>query len=231
MKYIGILWAIAIVVVLGGIAYILRPYEQAKLSPGFQYPTATPVDNTIPFPPDSQLEMADIDPIDAEVAVTLKTNKGDIQLVLHGAEAPITVGNFVKLALDDFYDGVIFHRVIPNFMIQGGDPTGTGTGGPGYTFGDEINASKIVRGAVAMANAGPNTNGSQFFIVTAPATPHLDGLHTNFGHVTAGMDIVDAISQVPTGPNDKPLEPVTIQDVVVHNVTKVTPALPALKVE
>lgn len=229
MKFIGVLWAIVIVVVLGGLAYILRPYEERKISSDFQYTTPTPIDNTIPFPPDSQLEMADIDPIDTAVQVTLKTNKGDITLVLDGAQAPITVGNFVKLALDNFYDGVIFHRVIPDFMIQGGDPTGTGTGGPGYTFGDEINDRKIVRGSLAMANAGPATNGSQFFIVTASVTPYLDGKHTNFGQVTKGMEIVDAISMVATDANDKPVEPVVITDVVVHNVSKVTPEVPALK--
>ena len=108
-------------------------------------------------------------------------------------------------------DGVVFHRVIPDFMIQGGDPTGTGTGGPGYTFEDEFNDHKVVRGALAMANAGPNTNGSQFFIVTADACPWLDGKHTVFGRVTDGMDVVDAISQVDTGPADRPSEDVVIE--------------------
>ena len=126
---------------------------------------------------------------------------------------PKTVKNFEDLAGKGFYDGVIFHRVIPDFMIQGGDPQGTGTGGPGYTFEDEINDHKVERGALAMANAGPNTNGSQFFIVTAEACPWLDGKHTVFGRVTAGMDIVDRISELPRDARDKPREPATIERV------------------
>jgi peptidyl-prolyl cis-trans isomerase B (cyclophilin B) len=145
---------------------------------------------------------------------TLQTNQGPIQLELFPGEAPNTVDNFVKLARDGFYDGVIFHRVIPDFMIQGGDPTGTGTGGPGYTFEDEFNEHRVERGALAMANAGPNTNGSQFFIVTADECPWLDGKHTVFGRVTSGMDVVDAISQLPTDARDKPRD-----DVVVESVT------------
>ncbi len=146
---------------------------------------------------------------------TMQTNKGTIELELFDEVAPKTVENFTKLARDGFYDGVIFHRVIPDFMIQGGDPTGTGSGGPGYQFEDEFNNNKITRGAVAMANAGPNTNGSQFFIVTAPACPWLDGKHTVFGRVTAGMDVVDAIEQVDTGPGDRPKDDVSIESVVV----------------
>ena len=129
---------------------------------------------------------------------TLQTNHGAIALELFDDDAPSTVENFRKLATDGFYDGVIFHRVIPDFMIQGGDPTGTGSGGPGYTFADEFNDHTVARGALAMANAGPNTNGSQFFIVTADACPWLDGKHTVFGEVTDGMDVVDAISQMAT---------------------------------
>jgi cyclophilin family peptidyl-prolyl cis-trans isomerase len=121
--------------------------------------------------------------------------------------------NSSPLSGDGFYDGVIFHRVIPDFMIQGGDPTGTGTGGPGYQFEDEPNEHRVVRGALAMANAGPNTNGSQFFIVTAEATPWLDGKHTVFGRVTSGMDVVDRISAVDRDANDRPREPVTIERV------------------
>src|SRR5690349_23481829 len=131
---------------------------------------------------------------------TLHTNHGAIAIELYPGEAPKTVANFTKLAGDGFYDGIIFHRVIKDFMIQGGDPTGTGRGGPGYTFEDEFNQNKIVRGALAMANAGPNTNGSQFFIVTTDAAPWLDGKHTVFGRVTAGMEAVDAIEGLPTGP-------------------------------
>jgi peptidyl-prolyl cis-trans isomerase B (cyclophilin B) len=142
---------------------------------------------------------------------TLHTNHGPIDVELYPEDAPKTVENFEKLARDGFYDGVIFHRVIPDFMVQGGDPTGTGTGGPGYEFEDEFNAHKVARGALAMANAGPNTNGSQFFIVTAEATPWLDGKHTVFGRVTSGMDVVDAISQLPTDARDKPLEEARIE--------------------
>jgi peptidyl-prolyl cis-trans isomerase B (cyclophilin B) len=144
---------------------------------------------------------------------TLHTNHGAIAVELFDEDAPKTVGNFVKLAGDGFYDGVIFHRVIPDFMIQGGDPTGTGTGGPGYSFEDEFNDHKVERGALAMANAGPNTNGSQFFIVTTGAAAWLDGKHTVFGRVTDGMDVADAISTVPTDSQDKPREPVVIERV------------------
>src|SRR5204862_4393615 len=129
---------------------------------------------------------------------TLHTNHGAIAVELFDDDAPKTVDNFVKLAGDGFYDGVIFHRVIPDFMIQGGDPTGTGSGGPGYTFEDEPNERKVERGALAMANSGPNTNGSQFFIVTAEAASWLDGKHTVFGVVTDGMEVVDTISGVET---------------------------------
>ena len=144
---------------------------------------------------------------------TLHTNHGKIDVELYPDEAPATVENFRKLAADGFYDGVTFHRVIPDFMIQGGDPTGTGSGGPGYQFEDEINHHKVERGALAMANAGPNTNGSQFFIVTAEATPWLDGLHTVFGRVTSGLEVVDAISLVETGPGDRPRDEVVIERV------------------
>jgi len=144
---------------------------------------------------------------------TLQTNHGAIEIELFDEDAPKTVGNFKKLAQDGFYDGVIFHRVIPDFMIQGGDPTGTGSGGPGYQFEDEFNDHKIERGALAMANAGPNTNGSQFFIVTADACGWLDGKHTVFGRVTSGMDVVTAIEQVETGRGDRPREDVRIESV------------------
>src|SRR6516165_6388004 len=146
---------------------------------------------------------------------TLQTNHGTIELELFADDAPKTVENFVKLSRDGFYDGVIFHRVIPDFMIQGGDPTGTGTGGPGYKFDDEDNDRKVERGALAMANAGPNTNGSQFFIVTADACPWLDGKHTAFGRVTSGMDVVDSISQLDRDGRDRPRDEVTIESVAV----------------
>jgi peptidyl-prolyl cis-trans isomerase B (cyclophilin B) len=138
--------------------------------------------------------------------MTMTTNHGDIVLELFDEDAPETVGNFRRLAEKGFYDGLIFHRVIPDFMIQGGDPEGTGTGGPGYTFKDEINDHKVVRGALAMANAGPNTNGSQFFIVTTGAAPWLDGKHTVFGEVVEGMDVVDAIGDLPRDGRDRPTQ-------------------------
>jgi cyclophilin family peptidyl-prolyl cis-trans isomerase len=146
-------------------------------------------------------------------AATLHTNHGAIEVELYDDDAPKTVENFRKLAGDGFYDGIVFHRVIPDFMIQGGDPTGTGMGGPGYTFEDEFNDRKVERGALAMANAGPNTNGSQFFIVTTPAAPWLDGKHTVFGRVTNGMDAVDSIEKSDTDANDKPREPAVIERV------------------
>jgi len=146
-------------------------------------------------------------------AATLHTNAGAITIELFDDDAPKTVENFRKLSGDGFYDGLIFHRVIRDFMIQGGCPEGTGTGGPGYTFEDEINENKIVRGALAMANAGPNTNGSQFFIVTTDEASWLDGKHTVFGRVTDGMDAVDAIEGTETGPGDRPVEPQVIERV------------------
>jgi peptidyl-prolyl cis-trans isomerase B (cyclophilin B) len=146
-------------------------------------------------------------------AATLHTNKGVIAVELFDDDAPKTVENFRKLAGDGFYNGVIFHRVIPDFMVQSGDPTGTGRGGPGYTFEDEANDHKVERGALAMANSGPNTNGSQFFIVTADSCPWLDGKHTVFGRVTEGMETVDAISDVDRDRNDRPTDDMTIERV------------------
>jgi cyclophilin family peptidyl-prolyl cis-trans isomerase len=146
-------------------------------------------------------------------SATLHTNHGAIELELFDDDAPKTVANFRKLAADGFYDGVVFHRVIPDFMIQGGDPTGTGSGGPGYQFEDEINEHKIVRGALAMANAGPNTNGSQFFIVTTEEAPWLDGKHTVFGEVRDGMDVVDRIGNTKTDARDRPVEPIGIETI------------------
>jgi peptidyl-prolyl cis-trans isomerase B (cyclophilin B) len=144
---------------------------------------------------------------------TMHTNHGAIQLELFDEDAPKTVENFRKLSADGFYDGLIFHRVIRDFMLQGGCPEGTGTGGPGYTFEDEINNHKVVRGALAMANAGPNTNGSQFFIVTTQEAPWLDGKHTVFGEVVSGMDVVDKIEASETDSRDKPLEDARIERV------------------
>ncbi|WP_022926815.1 peptidylprolyl isomerase [Patulibacter americanus] len=148
---------------------------------------------------------------------TISTSEGDVAFELFDADAPKTVENFKKLAKDGFYDGLIFHRVIPDFMIQGGCPNGTGTGGPGYQFEDEINEHKIVRGTLAMANAGPNTNGSQFFIVTADATPWLDGKHTAFGQVSGGEDVVQKIGTTQTGPGDRPVTPIEIRSVTIED--------------
>jgi len=150
----------------------------------------------------------------------LKTNYGDITITFY--QEPVnTVKNFVKLVSAGFYDSVKFHRVIKQFMLQTGDPnskdddwSNDGRGGPGYTFADEFNEHKLVRGSVAMANSGPDTNGSQFFIVTAEATPWLDGKHTNFGYVSAGMDVVDKIEAVKTNENDHPID-----NVIINNIT------------
>lgn len=146
---------------------------------------------------------------------TMSTTDGDITFELFDEDAPKTVQNFKDLAAKGFYDGLIFHRVIKDFMIQGGCPQGTGTGGPGYTFEDEFNQHKVVRGALAMANAGPNTNGSQFFIVTTDAAPWLDGKHTVFGQVTSGMEVVDAIEGTETDGRDRPVEPKGITTVTI----------------
>jgi peptidyl-prolyl cis-trans isomerase B (cyclophilin B) len=146
-------------------------------------------------------------------SANMNTTEGTITFELFDEDAPKTVENFRKLASDGFYDGLIFHRVIKDFMIQGGCPLGTGTGGPGYSFEDEFNDHKIVRGALAMANAGPNTNGSQFFIVTAASCPWLDGKHTVFGQVTDGLDVVERIEAVKTDGSDKPAEPMGITSI------------------
>ena len=146
---------------------------------------------------------------------TMTTSEGPITIELFDEDAPKTVQNFKDLASKGFYDGLIFHRVIKDFMIQGGCPQGTGTGGPGYQFEDEFNDHKIVRGALAMANAGPNTNGSQFFLVTTPAAAWLDGKHTVFGQITEGMDVVDKIEGKPTDGRDKPTEDVRIESLTI----------------
>ncbi len=150
---------------------------------------------------------------------TMKTSEGDIVLELFDEDAPKTVSNFKQLASQGFYDGLIFHRVSADFMIQGGCPQGTGTGGPGYTFEDEINEHKIVKGALAMANAGPDTNGSQFFIVTTEEAPWLDGKHTVFGEVRDGMDVVDRIGTTKTDGRDRPVEPIGIETIEFEQPT------------
>lgn len=261
---------LAIIVVAGGV-YVLRP-DPVVAPVDTPQPLSTPIDNTMKLPAES----SNSTPIAEKVTVTLKTTMGDITLDLEGAAAPNTVGNFVKLAEDNFYDGTSFHRVISDFMIQGGDPNSKdpltrethGTGGPGYQFADEINANvygidqqklkdlvspeqlsqippethemtlknlyesqgyvyndalqslPMVRGTIAMANSGPNTNGSQFFIITATeGTPHLHGKHTAFGVVTAGMNVVDAIAAVEKDAKDNPIKPVIIQDIIVDRKT------------
>ncbi len=146
---------------------------------------------------------------------TMKTTQGDITIELFDADAPKTVENFKKLAADGFYDGLTFHRIIKDFMIQGGCPLGTGTGGPGYAFEDEFNQHKVARGALAMANSGPNTNGSQFFIVTTGAAPWLDGKHTVFGEVTGGLGVVDVIERLPTDRQDRPKDDAKITELTV----------------
>jgi cyclophilin family peptidyl-prolyl cis-trans isomerase len=157
-------------------------------------------------------------PADTSKAYTavFDTTAGEIRCELFAAASPQTVGNFVGLAEQGYYDGLIFHRVIPDFMIQGGCPNGVGTGGPGYNFKDEINDHPLVKGSLAMANAGPNTNGSQFFIVTAESTPWLDGNHTNFGRVIAGQDVVDALGAIATGANDRPVAEQRINSLTIE---------------
>lgn len=151
----------------------------------------------------------------------ISTNFGDIIIQFYNDDAPNTVNNFTKLAAEGFYDDVKFHRVIKDFMIQSGDPLSKdnaqmalwGTGGPGYAFADEFNNRKLVRGSLAMANSGPNSNGSQFFIVTAAATPWLDGRHTNFGEVVEGMEVVSKIESIETESSDRPINHVVISSI------------------
>ncbi len=198
-----ILVAVGILAVLGGVFYL---YSKDEAKDNFSAEEQGSITNSTNAP-----------------HVILKTNKGEIEIELWKDKAPNTVANFEKLAAEGFYDGSKFHRVIKDFMIQGGDPLSKddsqrarwGTGGPGYAFADEINSEKLVRGVFAMANAGPNTNGSQFFIITAAATPWLDGKHTGFGKVVRGMDVVDAIEKSGTGANDQPLENITILQATV----------------
>lgn len=152
----------------------------------------------------------------AKYNAIFETSAGEFRCELWADKAPETVGNFVGLARAGFYDGTVFHRVIKDFMLQGGCPQGTGTGGPGYNFADEINDEKLVKGVLAMANAGPNTNGSQFFVITAAATPWLDGAHTGFGKLVAGEDVVDAIEASPTDRRDQPREEQRVISVTIE---------------
>lgn len=216
---------VVLVAIVGGI--LLWSKTDTKKDTVNSEPTATPLSSTQPPAIVSAMPTTtpEIKEINQKVNVTMETSMGNIQLELDGTAAPLTVGNFVALAKKGFYDGTAFHRIInnPPFMIQGGDPLSKdpanrammGTGGPGYQFKDEFNSRKLVRGSLAMANSGPNTNGSQFFIVTAQSTPWLDGKHTNFGTVIAGMDVIDRIAAVKCDGNDNPLVPVVIKKVTV----------------
>ena len=204
-----ILLATAMIIVLAGCGRGNEPVDT---------PTSYPKDHTGPAVTSTTEEGAYLSMNqDKQYIATLITNHGSIVIELFSNEAPTTVNNFVTLSQDGFYNNLIFHRVIPNFMIQGGDPTGTGRGGPGYAFEDEFHASRKFDepGILAMANAGPNTNGSQFFITTAP-TPHLTGRHTIFGRVLEGQDVVEAISTVATSAGDKPVEDVRIQEIRIE---------------
>jgi cyclophilin family peptidyl-prolyl cis-trans isomerase len=182
-------------------------------------PTEMPTDDSAMTTSSEDTSMGDDAGFDGQLisgkhTVVLKTSMGDITVELDADAAPKAATNFYALSRMGFYNGLTFHRVIPNFMIQGGDPEGNGTGGAsvfGDTFEDEANDLQMVRGVLAMANRGPNTNGSQFFIVQAPATPWLQGRHTIFGRVTAGMDVVDAITAVDRDGNDMPTTPVTFE--------------------
>jgi cyclophilin family peptidyl-prolyl cis-trans isomerase len=282
MKFTYSLLIVLAAVVIAGLVYVWRPEPTVEeiLDVPLPSPTPTVIDDTAAWPP--QPEGVPFTPVRELVQVTFKTNKGDIMAALDGTRAPLTVGNFVFLAKENFFDGTTFHRVIPDFMIQGGDPLSEdpakreqhGTGGPNYTFPDEINPASygldklklseavapqqleqlppeareltvqqfyeaqgyrytaqveslpMQRGVLAMANSGPSTNGSQFFIITAPEVPHLLGKHTPFGLVQQGMDVVDAISQVATDERDNPVEAVVIEDVIIHEGP-----LPGLKTE
>lgn len=187
-----------------------RPSGAGNASSSSQGQTGSGSSKKYAAPPQMSIDQS------AGYEAKIKTNKGNIVIELFPASAPKTVNNFVFLASEGFYNGIIFHRVIPNFMIQGGDPTGTGTSGPGYKFEDEIDAKLGFEkpGILAMANSGPNTNGSQFFITTA-STPHLNGNHTIFGKVLEGQDVADTISTVPAGPGNRPNQPVVIQGIEI----------------
>ena len=180
--------------------------------------TATPPDNLL----NERVETGSSSKEGPQVLV--KTTLGDIKIQLFEKATPKTVENFLSLVKQDFYDGTIFHRIIPNFMLQGGDPktreqrdqrTVHGTGGPGYQFADEISNHKNVRGALSMANSGPNTNGSQFFLITTEATPWLDGIHAVFGEVIEGLDVVDKIEKVSTDSRDHPIDDIEIIDIEI----------------
>ncbi len=185
------------------------PAQAQKQQPTQKNPANQPKNAVVIEKPEMQLRK------NTDYKAVLTTSMGVIKIDLFEKLSPWTVNNFVYLAKKGFYNGTIFHRVINDFMIQGGDPTGTGMGGPGYSFDDEINEEKLVKGSFAMANSGKDTNGSQFFIVTKKNTPWLDRKHTNFGMVYEGLDVADEIQKVQTDQNDKPLKPVTLISVEI----------------
>jgi len=200
-------WGIGIILILSVI--VSGSFILGRKLKAYRHKFIVSTDISGPFGKISKSELENIKYAEVE------TNFGRIKIELFPKDAPKTVANFVLLARKGFYNNLTFHRVIEDFMIQGGDPKGDGTGGPGYQFEDEINPRKLVRGVVAMANSGPNTNGSQFFIVTAPATPWLDGKHTVFGQVVKGMEVVDRISRVKTDKNNRPLKKVIIKKIAI----------------
>ena len=218
---LGFALAIVIVIAVAGGIYYTRG-EETKSAADAYGTEGTSAQATLQPAPATQTQTN----VKSATNVILKTSHGEIELALFPDKAPTTVANFIELSKKGFYSGTKFHRVIKGFMIQGGDPLTKddsrmgewGSGGPGYQFEDEINDQKIVRGILAMANAGPGTNGSQFFIVTAGATPWLDGKHTAFGKVIRGMDVVDKIESVPVTDTQRhiPKTPVVIQEVIIR---------------
>jgi len=213
MKITYILLGILALIAIGGAVYVMRP---VSVPPVTLQPSSTVLPTNITTPMPTPSAQSSITPLQKTVQATLKTSLGTIELELNGQVAPLAVGNFVQLAKSGFYNGVTFHRVIKGFMIQGGDPTGTGSGGPGYTFKTELNDQKFVKGALGVARTNQlDTNGSQFFIMTADNFS-LNGQYTQFGKVLSGQDVVDTIANVQTDQNDKPVQPVTIESVTIH---------------
>lgn len=208
-----------VIILLAGLFWLLYIWTEPSASPTTSAVSSNAASSTVATINTNQTNQV----ANNQHMITIVTNKGTIVFDTYDADAPNTVKNFITLANKGFYNGLIFHRVIEGFMIQGGDPTGTGTGGPGYTFADELNPATpsyqlgYIPGTVAMANAGPNTNGSQFFIMQA--TTSLPHAYTIFGHVVSGMDVVNAIAAVPVDANDKPLTPVVMEKVTVATTT------------
>lgn len=214
MKKIIYLFPLFFVLALSGCSSNQTTYYYGNETGNTITPASTATKTTMPIPTEIKQELAS-----QYSGAVLVTSLGRIEVAFY-SESPITVSNFLTLAKSGFYNGTLFHRVIKDFMIQGGDPNSKladrsthGQGGPSYAFADEFNDHKLVKGSLAMANAGPNTNGSQFFIVTAEATSWLDGKHTNFGYVTKGMDVVEKINSVKTTTNDHPVDDVKIESI------------------